>query len=41
VLVAWQARLGSAQADGAQLDQLVRRVVALADQQGLLQGSST
>jgi hypothetical protein len=36
VLVAWQPRLGNAQADGAQLDELVRRAVALAEEQGLL-----
>ena len=35
VLVAWQPRRGSAQADGAELDALVRRVVALAESQGL------
>jgi hypothetical protein len=37
VLVAWQPRRGSAQADGAQLDALARSVVALAGDQGLLQ----
>jgi hypothetical protein len=41
VLVAWQPRLGSAQADGAQLDELVRRVVSLAEQEGLLQDAPT
>jgi hypothetical protein len=41
VLVAWQPRLGSAQADGAQLDELVRRVVSLAEQEGLLQDAHT
>jgi hypothetical protein len=36
VLVAWQPRLGNAQANGPQLDELVHRVVALAEEQGLL-----
>jgi len=36
VLVAWQPRQGTAQADGAQLDALVRSAVALAEEQGLL-----
>ena len=37
VLVAWQPRLGSAQADGRALDELGRSVVGLAEQQGLLE----
>ena len=36
VLVAWRPRLENAQADGAQLDELARSVVALAEDQGLL-----
>ena len=39
VLVAWQPRKGNAQADGAQLDELVRSVAALAEQQGLLESA--
>jgi hypothetical protein len=41
LLVAWQPRLGSAHADGAQLDELVRRAVTLAEHQGLLPGAAT
>ena len=37
VLVAWRPRHGNAQANGAQLDDLVRRAVALAEEHGLLQ----
>jgi hypothetical protein len=40
VLVAWRPRHGSAQADGAQLDELTRSVVALAEDQGLLPTAS-
>jgi len=36
VLAAWRPRHGTAQADGAQLDELVRAVAALAENQGLL-----
>jgi hypothetical protein len=41
VLVAWQPRLGSAQADGGQLDELVRRAVTLAEHQELLPDAPT
>jgi len=36
VLVAWQPRLGTPQADGGKLDQLVSTVARLAEDQGLL-----
>jgi hypothetical protein len=40
VLVAWRPRHGSAQADGVQLDELTRSVVALAEDHGLLPTAS-
>ena len=36
ILVAWQPRMKSVQAEGALLDELVGHVVALAEQQQLL-----